>query len=50
VDIGGLISGNPLATAGLIALALAFLKKGGILLLLAPLGWIFARFRKRGDS
>ncbi len=45
MDVGGLISGNPLATAGLIAVLLAFLKKGGILLLLAPLGWLFNRFR-----
>ncbi|MGL4238991.1 DUF2167 domain-containing protein [Tabrizicola sp.] len=50
MDVGGLISGNPLATAGLLAVALAFLKKGGIVLLLAPLGWLFSRFRKRGDS
>jgi uncharacterized membrane-anchored protein len=50
VDVGGLISGNPIATAGLIAVALAFLKKGGIVLLLAPLGWIFNRFRGRKDS
>jgi uncharacterized membrane-anchored protein len=50
VDLGGLISGNSLATAGLIAVALAFLKKGGFLLILAPLGWLFNRFRGKGTG
>ncbi|MGL4239331.1 DUF2167 domain-containing protein [Tabrizicola sp.] len=48
MDVGGLISGNPVAAAGLIAVALAFLKKGGFVLLLAPLGWVFNRFRRKG--
>jgi uncharacterized membrane-anchored protein len=49
-DVGGLISGSPLAAAGLLAVALAFLKKGRFLLLLAPLGWLFNRFRGGGTS
>jgi uncharacterized membrane-anchored protein len=49
-DVGGLISGSPLASAGLMVLALAFLKKGGFLLILAPLGWLFNRFRGGGTS
>lgn len=44
-DVAGLISGNSAATAGLIALALAFLKKGGFVLLLAPIAWVVSRFR-----
>jgi uncharacterized membrane-anchored protein len=49
-DVGGLISGNSAVTAGLIAVLLAFLKKGGFVLLLAPVAWIFNRFRGRGNS
>lgn len=45
LDVGGLISGNSAVTAGLIAVALAFLKKGGFVLLLAPIGWVVNRFR-----
>jgi uncharacterized membrane-anchored protein len=47
-DVGGLISGSPIAAAGLVAIALAFLKKGGFLLLLAPIGWVVNRFRGGG--
>lgn len=47
-DVGGLISGNSAVTAGLIAVALAFLKKGGFVLLLAPIGWVVNRLRGGG--
>lgn len=47
-DLGGLISGNPAVTAGLIFALLAFLKKGGIVLLLAPIAWLFNRFKGKG--
>lgn len=49
-DVGGLISGNSAVTAGLIAVALAFLKKGGFVLLLAPIGWVVNRVRGGGKS
>jgi len=49
-DVAGLISGNSAVTAGLIAVALAFLKKGGFVLLLAPIGWVISRLRGGGKS
>ena len=47
VGIGGLIAGKVLAKAGFLVLALAFLKKGGFLLvlLLAPI-WRFLTGRR----
>jgi uncharacterized membrane-anchored protein len=50
--IGGLIAGKVLSKAGLLALALVFLKKGWILVVLALAGlWkLFARFFRRAPS
>jgi uncharacterized membrane-anchored protein len=44
VGIGGLIAGKVAAKAGLLVLALAFLKKGFVLVLL-PLFWVFNKLR-----
>jgi uncharacterized membrane-anchored protein len=49
VGIGGLIAGKLAAKAGMLVLLLAFLKKGGILLLL-PLLWLGRLFRRRGTG
>lgn len=49
-DVGGLISGNSAVTAGLLVVLLAFLKKGGIVLLAAPLVWLFGRGKGKGSS
>lgn len=49
-DLGGLISGNSAVSAGLLIVLLAFLKKGGFLLLLAPLAWLFGRGKGKGSS
>lgn len=46
VGIGGLIAGKVLAKAGLLVVALAFLKKFGVLLVL-PLVWAWRWFRGR---
>jgi uncharacterized membrane-anchored protein len=50
--IGGLIAGKVLSKAGLFALALAFLKKGWILVVLALAGlWkLAARFFRRAPQ
>lgn len=49
VGIGGLIAGKVAAKAGLLAVALAFLKKGFILLLL-PLFWLKNMFTRKPTS
>lgn len=49
-DLGGLISGNSAVSAGLLIVLLAFLKKGGFVLLLAPLAWLFGKTRNKGNS
>ena len=45
VGIGGLVAGKVLSKAGLLAVALIFLKKFGVFLLL-PLDWLINRFRR----
>jgi len=50
IGIGGLIAGKVLAKAGLIAMALIFLKKFGILLLLPLLGLKKFIFKSRDKS
>lgn len=49
-DLGGLISGNSAVSAGLLVVLLAFLKKGGFVLLFAPLAWLFGRGKGKGNS
>lgn len=49
-DVGGLISGNSAVSAGLLVLLLAFLKKGGIVLLAAPFAWFFRRGKNKDIS
>lgn len=49
-DLGGLISGNSAVTAGLLVVLLAFLKKGGFILLAAPFAWLFGRGKGKGTS
>lgn len=46
IGIGGLIAGKLAAKAGVLALALVFLKKAGVLLLL-PLVWLGKLFKGR---
>ncbi len=52
VGIGGLIAGKVLSKTGLLVLLMAFLKKGGFVLLFMPIAWIYNRLRggNRADS
>ena len=49
VGIGGLIAGKVLSKAGLLAVLLVFLKKGGFLLLL-PISWVGRKLFGRGGD
>ena len=49
VGIGGLIAGKVAAKVGLIAMALVFLKKGAVVILLAG-GWVVRKLFSRKDT